>query len=451
MEKFQINPLSEGDIITIIEECGGEIAHPEAHKRQKRGADFIFSGAVIELKMLDENGFEKSNRQEKLAEIFNNEGFDAPVIVLDRAKLTPPAQRLYDRAVGGPIKTAISSARKQLKQTRQEKSDTHLSILWIVNNGYTALNHEELTTLVASRVRNDTSSIDGVIVSGCYFHSDGFDSFFLWPITYVPIQLRAFSGFDKLHAVWDGFAEKFMTRVMLGELKPGETKGPVIDTQFELGSVTYVKPAPPIGGDSDFFVHGRPRKDSSCLEECPPVALTFPGLSEREWHKFKGLIPNEFGLRMSYEDWLLDEECARSSAQPSQPFVRMHTTFEEWKKWCDRTNIKYSLDAVRNYANGLFLERIQKVISTARPFRENSPTMLRYILVVTDEIGQDKANDLSHIAMIKVRPQGEPETVSLFKNLRIIHEYAIALASAYAIADGIDAVMWIRKQEYMWA
>jgi hypothetical protein len=62
----------------------------------------------------------------------------------------------------------------------------------VLNNGYTAVNYEALTALVVHRARNDTSNIDGVIVGGCYFHSDGFDSFFLWPLEYVPLRFDDF-------------------------------------------------------------------------------------------------------------------------------------------------------------------------------------------------------------------------------------------------------------------
>ncbi|MEG7168037.1 hypothetical protein V2A47_34460, partial [Pseudomonas aeruginosa] len=114
---------------------------------------------------------------------------DRPVVVLDRGSLPPPEQRNYDRILEGPIKTAISKAKKQLKQSRLEHEGTTTSIIWFVNNGYTALDHDALLTLIAHRVRNDTNEIDGIIVSGCYFHSDSFDSFFLWPFEYVPINL----------------------------------------------------------------------------------------------------------------------------------------------------------------------------------------------------------------------------------------------------------------------
>jgi hypothetical protein len=51
------------------------IAHPDAHRRTERGGDFILEGAAIALKLLDEDGFQKSERQAKLAKLFRDEGF----------------------------------------------------------------------------------------------------------------------------------------------------------------------------------------------------------------------------------------------------------------------------------------------------------------------------------------------------------------------------------------
>ncbi len=121
MDTFRIRPLTEGDVRTVIESCGGVVAHPDAHRRTERGGDFILEGVAIELKLLDEDGFQKSERQAKLAKLFRDEGSKAPVVVLDRGNLSEAGKRAYDRAIEGPIKGAIASARQQLKQTRTER------------------------------------------------------------------------------------------------------------------------------------------------------------------------------------------------------------------------------------------------------------------------------------------------------------------------------------------
>ena len=173
MDQFYIRPLTEADLTGMVEAAGGIVAHLNADRRSRRSSDFILRGAVIELKILNEDGFAKTERQQRLASLFRDEGIRAAVVVLDRENLSSPGRRAYDRIIEGPIKTEIASARKQLKETRKERSDTTLSMLLVVNNGYTALNHDDLVRLVGHRARNDSQRIDGVIVGGCYFHSDG--------------------------------------------------------------------------------------------------------------------------------------------------------------------------------------------------------------------------------------------------------------------------------------
>src|SRR3546814_15821781 len=101
--------------------------------------------------------------------------------------------------MAGPIKGAVKSAKGQLVQSRSEFPETKRSILMLVNNANTALDHDEIVQMVGRRARNDTDDIDGVVVAGAYLHSDGFDTFALWPIDYVPISLdRAFPEYESL-------------------------------------------------------------------------------------------------------------------------------------------------------------------------------------------------------------------------------------------------------------
>lgn len=451
MDTFRIRPLTEDDVRAVVESCGGVVAHPDAHQRTERGGDFILEGAAIELKLLDEDGLQKSARQAKLAKVFRDEGYKAPVVVLDRGNLSESGKRAYDRAIEGPIKGAIASARQQLKQTRTERPETTLSVLWVLNNGYTALNHEELTALVAHRTRNDASSIDGVIVGGCYFYSDGFDSFFLWPLEYVPLRLDNVVGFDALHTAWHRFAESFTSRVVKGDLGVDPFKGPVVDTQFEVDETTFVKPAPPMGGKSNFFPRGRPRKNSTGLTECPCVALTFPALSQVEWSKFRQALPDEYGLQDNYGAWLRYERDAAGEGHQLRPFVRVPIAFDGWQAWCAKENRAPGMSSIYHYANAVFQDRVQAIISNAREMTKGGLLPSRYILAVTDEIGQDKANDLSYLAKVRQHFNGKSDIKPIVEDLRIFHEYSIALASAYAVAEGFEAVMWIRKKRYAWA
>lgn len=209
----------------------------------------MLAEAIVELKSLDEEGLKKPVRQRMVAELFRKHREGRPVVVIDRDVLPDQGKREYDRIIAGPIKQAVASARKQVEQSRKEYSETSTNILFVLNNGYSALSHESLLKLVWERAKNDSRQIDGVVVAGCYFHSDSFDSYFLWPMDYRPINLeRPFPSYEKLRKAWNELASKFMTDLLQVSPQLKSTKTAVADRCFDYGGVTYVKPAPILGG-----------------------------------------------------------------------------------------------------------------------------------------------------------------------------------------------------------
>ena len=452
MEAIQVRPLGETDLDYALEAASGERAHPDADRRSDIGADYQLGRALIELKALDEEGLFKPTRQEKLAALFTEYEPNRPVIVIDRSRLQADDQRRFDRIIEGPIKNAVTKANKQLKQSRSEFPDADCSVLFVINNGYTTLSHDALKDLVAHRVRQDTSEIDAVVVAGAYFHSDGMDSFFLWPIDYVPINLsKPFAEFEQLRSGWNRLAERFMSDFMTGKLGPNPTKGPVVDTQFDIGGITFVRPAPAIGGQSKFYVHGRPRKNSTGLEKCPLVGTTFPSLTRPEWSRFSDALGDFWTLKESYADWKKHEQEAREeSDDPLKPFVTIPVSFDAWKAWCAEGDRHQSALSIFQFANDLFSKQVNELIGRARDREASAVAPSRYVLALTDIIGQDKANDVSEIVLVRERSDGNAVGKSLAGEVRIFHEHALALACAYAVREGIDTVMWMKDSTYAW-
>lgn len=450
MGYFYIPPISEDEIDKVIIAAGGGRAHVDADRRDKRGADYVLGNAVIELKILEEDGLEKQERQAKLASLFQSHcSPERPVIVLDPNVLPEAAKRAFDRALEGPVKTAVRSAKEQLRQSRIEHPVTEISVLWVVNNGYTALDHESLAEMIAHRVRNDTANIDAIMVSGCYFYSDTFDSFFLWPFDYIPIRLdHTFALHDHLRAAWNAFATSRMTKLITSDPDHRNTKGPVVDTQFELDGVTYVKPAPPIGGKSKFFPNGRPRKDSTGLTHCPPVATVFGDLSYLEWQRCKEHRPSASWLGRSYTEWQEKREYAERTCS-TKPLVAIPVSFEKWDAWAqDQPNTAAA--TIHRFAHMMFEERIQELLRTTLEWTTSSVVPTRYILVVTEEIGQDRANDVSHIMEICEYASGERQVEEILTDRRMFHEHALAVGCAYAVARQINVVMWQKDLSYAW-
>ena len=447
LPSFRIRPLSETEIEKVVVRAGGKRAHPDADRRSLRGADFVLGSSVIELKILEDEGLHKPERQKKLASLFRERHPSRPTIALDRGLLDAQGQRAYDRIVEGPVKTAVSSARKQLQQSKSEHHATS-TVLWVINNGYSSLDHRALMELVARRARNDSSEIDTVVVSGAYFYSDTFDSFFLWPIDLTPINLdRPFEDFEALRGAWSELATERMTALLREPAAADDTKGPVVDVSFQLDGVTYVMPTPPMGRKSSFFVNGRPRSNSTGITSSPPVATVFASLSRNEWTEFKRRHAPAVSSA-NYNEWTKREARARSECD-LKPFITIPVTHAGWSEWA-RQQLTATSVSVHRYASDLFQTKILAIINAARERTENSVLPRRYMLLITEEIGQDLAFDVSHLAEVCTLPDGSDLVEEVWTDKSMFFEQALTVAAAEAIARGVECVFWEKDKTYTW-
>ncbi len=451
MKLGKVHPLTEADIDFVLDVAGGVRAHPEADKRGKPGADYYLGSTLLELKMLEDEGFLKSERQAKLAALFRPYSPERPVIVLDAEKLELGDRQRFNRIVETPIKVGIAKASKQLKQSRSEYPEAKCSVLFVVNNGYTTMSHDVLVQLVVHRTKNDTREIDAVVVAGSYFHSDGFDDCFLWPIDYIPINPEnPFLEFDKLKEGWNGLADKFMTDMVTGASGPALEKGPVVDVQFDLDGVTYIRPAPVLGFPSAFYARGRPRMDSTGLSVCPPVATIFPLMSEEVWGAFNKRLNYPSCLLGSFGMWVREQGAAVRAGTSLRPTMLVPITLMSWVNWCSDQGVPETVDAIFAYINQVFTDHVREGLEDVREHDLCKCGDNPYILVVTEVIGQDKANDVSHLALVEPNPNGEFGLTPLVENARIFHEHAITLGVAYALRMGLTSVFWQKNLEYAW-
>lgn len=205
-----------------------------------------------------------------------------------------------------------------------------------------------------------------------------------------------------------------------------------------------------MGKKSKFYIHGRPRKNSSSVKFCPPIALTLPELSSHELSLVRGVIESPSGPFENYDAWQRHRDGAVKASSPTQVFVQTPVTCSAWMKWCDAQHRRLTRKSLDAYVLELFSARIHDLLSLARERTAMALLPIRYVLAVTEEIGQDMANDVSHILVVHERPTGEPFIQPLAENLRVFHEHALALACAYALAEGIEAVMWQKDLRYGW-
>ncbi|MCL2012615.1 MAG: hypothetical protein FWG75_07515 [Cystobacterineae bacterium] len=129
----------------------------------------------------------------------------------------------------------------------------------------------------------------------------------------------------------------------------------------------------------------------------PRVATVFAGLSRSEWTQFKRCkpLPDSFVDFCDYSEWVALEARAKSESQ-LKPFIAIPITCAAWKEW-KRKLPKRANNSILGYATHLFQERILSIIHSARERTDKSILPHRHMLLVTEEIGQDLAFDVSHL------------------------------------------------------
>jgi hypothetical protein len=452
MDCVKIGKLEESDFDGIITRAGGRRFSRDHSRETDKNADFVIGDAILELKLINEEGLEKEERQRKIAEIFRSSQPNRPVIILRPHLLNAGAQRSYYNAMMGPIKTHIEKANKQLKRSAEDFGGDPSRVLLLVNNGYAALSHEDFKEITVRRACNATHNIDAVVVAGLYYYSDTFDSYFFPEIDLFPIRIdRPFKSYDSLSREWRTFAMNFLTRCcILGEERRAEERLPVQELSFELDGVRFIKPAPPMGKPSEFFVNGRPRKNSTGITTCPPVACTFPNFGAETWQRMKDYLEGHGFFKDSYSDWLrFRQEQETALATPTRPFVPVDVEIDQWVDWCKAQNCSANFQSLCDYANTVFVSSLRKVIDGAKD-REQSPIAVpRYVLLLSEVIGQDMANDLCSIYLVSDDLAGE-RRIPLVQNVRLFFEHGLALAGAFAVKLGVNAVRYEKDLANAW-
>ena len=108
-----------------------------------------------------------------------------------------------------------------------------------------------------------------------------------------------------------------------------------------------------------------------------------------------------------------------------------------------------SFPSLCEFATELFSLEVKEIIRASKSMDETRIIRPQYIRVITEEIGQDIANDLSSIYCVSEFPGLENQSV-IIQNERLFHEYAVALGAAYAIKRGVDVVFFERDETYCW-
>jgi hypothetical protein len=448
MEHLKIFNILESDIDALILAAGGErLSTASAERSSQRTADYRFNESVIELKLIDEEGMQKKERQRKISNLFKKNQPKSPVVIIHPSLLNETEKKEYYEIIEGPIKAAIKRANQQLKET-SARMECPCRVLLIINNSYQALDAREFEAIVTRRTLNDTRHIDHVIIAGVYFYGDTFDSYAFSEFKLVPIHLNIpFPSYESLKRAWSVMDEDLMTRLIKEPSSLKLNRLPVVDIHYEYDNITYVKPPPPMGERSQFFRYGRPRINSSGLTKCPPVGIVIPLLDYASWNLLKNCRADVYELKDSYGEyitWL--DETEKKESKIRCPIIKMPVSLS-------RKQIKsykiFSFSDLCEFALNLFEEKVRAIEDGARAVDSALIEPISYMYLEIVEIGQDKHFDLASLWFIRNLTLSPTKEQIFFKE-RIFYEYGVMLAASYAIKFNTEYVIYKRDVTFGW-
>ena len=441
MEYVKIKAIAESDFDSVVEAAGGTRI-PEIGS-----ADYLLDEAVIELKFVEEEGFDKENRRKKVAELFRKRQPTLPVVVIDPEMLDGDATREYYNIVSGPIKTHVKKAASQLDATRLRINTELVRVLVIVNVGYTALSEKEFKYICVKCVHNDTSKIDWIVCGGIYFYSDKFDFYVIAPLEGVAVDVtKPFPSLALLQSTWGKMLNTFLAPPHMLMASSDEGKMPVMDLVFDLDGIRYVKTSLKMP-KSEFWPSGKaPRENSSGISSNPYVAVAFPKLMESDWALFKQALRNGQNLAYTYVQWLALQYSEDSKyTDKLKPFVPTPVTYRDFVAWTKKPKSDWSFRDLCEFATETFQVKAFQIFDGLKNKDDVAILPLEYIHLIVKEIGMDQANDLSSI-IYKSHVVGFEREEIIIDNGRLFFEYGVCLAGAYAVKRGGDTVLYTKLE-----
>ena len=170
--------INEEFVDRIVMRVGGRRLTPaERNHENTRNADYRIDNYIIELKDLQEEGMEKPERQQRIAQLFLNYFPDETEILIDPAVLSPEDAQQYARIVGSSVRERIKDAANQVKATKAHLGDATLrGGVIVLNSGYYSIDTENLEELVHRSARTDTTQLDCAVCITANNTTDGFNS-----------------------------------------------------------------------------------------------------------------------------------------------------------------------------------------------------------------------------------------------------------------------------------
>lgn len=248
--KFPIPCITEKFVDDIVFKCGGRRpTQKETNNEAIKNADYLFDNAIAELKIIEEEGLEKEERQSNIANIFKEIYPQADFVNIVQALEDTTVKRKYLGIIEKPIRKAIRKASKQLKSTSSFLGwENPEKIIIVVNNGFSSIQPEDFENICLKSSRNDTKQIDSIVTVTLRVVGNGFDT-----MTFINTKAIKVNGTNQSvlsEELRAGAVTKYaeaMTFMMQNQLEashsPDKAKY-IEDILFEKHGITFVLPAP---------------------------------------------------------------------------------------------------------------------------------------------------------------------------------------------------------------
>lgn len=166
--------VTEAFIDSVVLDVGGQRLETD---EKNKIADYLIGEWIFELKDLQQEGLLHTERQKKLALLFEpysggNNTFHIDPRVLNENE----AQRYYD-IMSSPIQSQVKSASKQIRSTKQVLGkDSLRGGLIYLNTGYGSIPPDMFGPLVDRYVKKNTTQIEAVCCASTWSMTNGYDT-----------------------------------------------------------------------------------------------------------------------------------------------------------------------------------------------------------------------------------------------------------------------------------
>jgi hypothetical protein len=249
---FPIPRITESFVDSVAHDLGWQ-RYLDLHTplEGRLNADYLAEGTIIELKILEEEGLEKAERQTRLAKLLSVSKSNRSEVDITFENIAASVKQEVQKIISMPIQTAVKKASKQIRDSGEDLGrEKDIGVLLIVNNGYSYLNADNFERLVVQRCRNDSNRINYAFCVTVDYHQGDFDAYIF--CTARGHAIREVDSWNVETALADRFQARFndaMTQMMQDQMNPKLWKNqlaPVTDIRFESDGVHYVRKAPDV-------------------------------------------------------------------------------------------------------------------------------------------------------------------------------------------------------------